>query len=109
MPSKIKRSDKWKKKQLTDEDKKNIKMAIASYVIATKQVKKFPAYSIEEARKIVPYVEDEDAKWANIDTTKVTATPKFLAFKNYIDLIRNTLRSENQMKKHIALVEDRKK
>ena len=40
-------SEKWKYKELSDDNKKNIKMALASYISTTGQAKKFPAYKID--------------------------------------------------------------
>ena len=72
MPKQVKKADKWKYKELSDEDKTHIKMAIACYLIASGQREKPPKYSIEVAREIIPYLKDEDAKWVDVDRTKVT-------------------------------------
>ena len=56
---------------------------------------------------MIPYVAKEDNKWTDVDESKVTANPRFKAFKQFIDMIRNTLQSDVQMLKYIALVKDR--
>jgi hypothetical protein len=107
MTKTVQKSEKWKYKELSDLDKTNIKMATACYTKATKQREKTPKYSIDVARDIIPYVVDEDNKWAGVEKNKVTQNPKIAAYKQFADLVRSTLRSQAQLDKYLNLVDQR--
>ena len=109
MPKRVPKKQLWKYHELTDEDKTHIKMAIACYIKKLESPDKPPKYSISIARDIIPYLVGEDDKWSSVDPATVTQNVKNAAFKQYVDLVRSTLRSPAQMAKYIKLVEEREK
>ena len=55
---------------------------------------------------VIPYLADEDEKWLNVVAHRVTTTGKTM-YTDLCTIIRNTLNSPRELKKHIQYVKSR--
>ena len=98
----------WRKEPPTPNDKLRWNYALAAYLIDSNQAEELPAAGIATVRAIIPFIETEDPRWASIIPHKVT-TSGYPIYKDLGDVVRNTLNSSKELRKHLNYVKARMK